>query len=252
MLYLMLPMYNEETAIVRLLENVKKSLPELKEPLRVVIVDDGSSDNSVKNVKLFARQNPELPINVIPHNCNRGLGQAMRTGIYHLAQTVADADIVFTMDADNTHMPECMPSMKHEIQAGAEIVIASRYCTGGDEVGLRMYRQILSRGASTLMAAAFRYRGVRDYSCGYRAYSGRLLKAGFAAYGESLIREDGFTCMAELLVKLYPLAKRATEVPLVLRYDLKGGASKMRILRTVWRYLFMIRQAKRDIKAVMK
>ena len=247
MLYLMLPMYNEELSIVRLLENIRNSAPKLEEPLQVVIVDDGSSDHSVQNIEEYRKKNPDMSITILPHAQNRGLGQAMRTGIYHLAQMVDDQDIVFTMDADNTHPPDCMVSMKQKIMEGAELVVASRYCTGGDEVGLKKYRQILSRGASTLMALSFNYKGIRDYSCGYRAYSGRLLKQGYATYGEQLIRENGFTCMAELLVKLYPLAKGAVEVPLVLRYDLKGGASKIRILGTIVRYFSMIRQAKRDI-----
>ena len=155
----------------------------------------------------------------------------MRTGIYSLAKIVADNDIVFTMDADNTHNPDHMIDLKNKIEEGNDVVVASRYCTGGEEKGLKLYRSILSSGASTLLKLCFNCKGIRDYTCGYRAYSGSLLKQAYATYGDDLIKENGFTCMAELLIKVHPLAKGASEVPMVLRYDLKGGASKMKIFQ---------------------
>jgi len=132
-LYLMLPMYNEETSIIALLENVNRVRKLLKDPFEVVIVDDGSKDNSVNNVKRYSSQHPDFKIKIIPHEKNMGLGQAMRTGIYYLTKTANDNDIIFTMDADNTHNPEYMPDMIEKIEEGNEIVIASRYCGGGDE-----------------------------------------------------------------------------------------------------------------------
>jgi dolichol-phosphate mannosyltransferase len=46
--------------------------------------------------------------------------------------------------------------------------------------------------------------------------------------------------MAELLLKLRPLIRSAAEVPLVLRYDLKRGKSKMKVLRTIFRYIKLL------------
>ncbi|RJP59327.1 MAG: glycosyltransferase family 2 protein [Candidatus Auribacter fodinae] len=244
MYYLMLPLYNEENAIVPLLENVEKVVPKLGAPLRVVIVDDGSADKSVERIKEYSKRKNAVSAEVIPHPKNMGLGQAMRTGIYTLAQKVNDDDIVFTMDADNTHNPEHMPSMETAVKAGHEVVVASRYCSGGEERGLKLYRSILSRGASTLLSIVFHCKGIRDYTCGYRAYSGRLLKEAYQTYGDQLITEDGFTCMAELLIKVHPLAESASEVPMVLRYDLKGGASKMKIMKTIIRYWHLIKVLK--------
>ena len=127
-----------------------------------------------------------------------------------------------------------------KINAGNDLVIASRYAPGGQEVGLSWSRHVFSGGASALLRLFFPLRGARDYTCGYRAYSGALLHRAFAAYGDDLVQERGFTCMAEVLIKMGKLGARVVEVPLVLRYDLKSGPSKMNIPRTIWRYGVLI------------
>jgi dolichol-phosphate mannosyltransferase len=83
-------------------------------------------------------------------------------------------------------------------------------------------------------------KGVRDYTCGYRAYRASTIKDAVTRYGDRLIEESGFSCMVELLLKLRRLGIRCYEVPLVLRYDQKGGVSKMRVIRTIRRYLVVM------------
>lgn len=252
MIYLLLPMYNEENAVGKLLINLEQVYPRLGVDLKVVIVDDGSSDNSIGTVRKYTQKKRSVSVQVLPHSKNMGLGQAMRTGIYHLAQVVKDDDIVMSMDADNTHNPEHMIDLLKKIREGNELVVASRYCTGGDEKGLKLYRSILSRGASLLLGCVFGCKGIRDYTCGYRAYRGRVLKEAYHIYGQQLINENGFTCMAELLIKVHPFAQGASEVPMILRYDLKGGASKMKILRTIFRYAHLIKNVKREQRQIKK
>jgi dolichol-phosphate mannosyltransferase len=75
--------------------------------------------------------------------------------------------------------------------------------------------------------------GVRDYTCGYRAYRAELLRNGFERYGEGLIERAGFACTDELLVHLATLARRIEEIPFVLRYDLKRGRSKLPLWQTM-------------------
>jgi dolichol-phosphate mannosyltransferase len=79
----------------------------------------------------------------------------------------------------------------------------------------------------------FPIRGVRDYTCGFRAYRADALRRAIARYGDGLISETGFSCMADLLLKLRTLPLEMGEVPLELRYDRRGGGSKMRVLRTI-------------------
>jgi dolichol-phosphate mannosyltransferase len=75
--------------------------------------------------------------------------------------------------------------------------------------------------------------GVRDYSCGYRAYRADLLRRAFAEMGDQFVNQSGFSCMVDILLKLNWLNAVIAEVPLILHYDYKKGASKMKVGRTV-------------------
>ena len=68
---------------------------------------------------------------------------------------------------------------------------------------------------------------------GYRAYRAGLLVRAFETYGEQFVAESGFSCMVDILLKLRKLDAIMCELPLILRYDLKYGISKMMVLRTI-------------------
>ena len=72
----------------------------------------------------------------------------------------------------------------------------------------------------------------RDYTCGYRCYRVGLLAWGKQRYGAQFLNQSGFSVMVDLLLKLRRRARRIEEVPLILRYDRKQGASKMEIIPT--------------------
>lgn len=240
MIYVLLPAYNEELALPQLLKALKDSLEASDFSYRVVVVDDGSRDATLKVAKDFAK---ELPIDIIPHGVNKGLGAAMLTGFVHICEKATSGDLAVAMDADNTHDPKLIPKMLNAIEAGADVVIASRYAPGGEEVGLNPVRKFLSRGASFLVQTFFPVRGARDFSCGYRIYRVETLRAAFDRYGSNFVTERSFVCMAEILIKLAALPAKVDEVGLVLRYDLKEGESKMKYFRTIIRYFrFLIRE----------
>jgi len=205
----------------------------------LILVNDGSRD---KTLEIAQRQSQLLPMEIVNHEQNKGLGEALKSGLARAAKISRDQDVIITMDADNTHSPDLIASMLHKLEQGHDCVIASRYVSGGEEIGLSFHRKLLSRGASALVKAFFPVPGVRDYTCGYRAYKAILIKEAFESYGNMFIQEVGFTCMVEVLLKLRKLAVSCGEVPLVLRYDYKDGASKMRVGRTIARYMALIVQ----------
>ncbi|MEM8866407.1 MAG: dolichol-phosphate mannosyltransferase, partial [Planctomycetota bacterium] len=59
-------------------------------------------------------------------------------------------------------------------------------------------------------------------------------------YGDQFVTERGFSCMVDVLLKLRRRGLVMTEAPMILRYDLKGGASKMQVLRTTMQTLSLI------------
>ncbi len=231
---LVLPSFNEERSLPPLLHRVE----DLGVVDRVLVVDDGSKD---RTAEVATTSLDHLPVQVLRHDTNHGLGTAMRTAFAALAAgPLDDDDAVIVMDADNTHDPALIPQMCQALQ-GADVVVASRYCPGGREFGLAWHRRILSRGASALLRIARPVPGVRDYSCGYRAYRLGIIRRALTGGAESLITTDGFACMAEILLRLHRLGARCTEVPLALHYERKEGPSKMKVAKTIRGYAAILR-----------
>src|SRR5690606_23946463 len=157
---------------------------------------------------------------LIQHPQNMGLGAAMRTGLKKAAH---NSDVVITLDADNSQDPELIRTMVERINEGFDVVIASRFQPGSQEIGVPPFRVFLSHLSSAGIGTLVRYPGVRNYSCGFRVYRTEALRNLIKTFGYNFIRENGFSCMFELLLNLRTLHARASEVPLVLRYDLKEG-----------------------------
>jgi dolichol-phosphate mannosyltransferase len=135
------------------------------------------------------------------------------------------------MDADNSHDPALILKMLAAADAG--VVIASRFQPGGQTIGVPARRRLLSRMASLLLSTVFPTPHVRDFTCGFRGYRAEVLQSALDAYGEALFESDGFQCMVDLLLKVRALGVQFAEVPIVLRYDLKRGSSKMPVWRTI-------------------
>ncbi|MHB1652270.1 MAG: glycosyltransferase [Desulfitobacteriaceae bacterium] len=253
MLFIVLPAYNEEQALPVLLKDIEKACAGL--PYQIVVVDDGSEDRTLEKARQFA--NASSQIRLIQHEQNKGLGRALwsgfqyvlegRTGRVDAEDTPSQEwpDVVFTMDADNTHPPSSIPLLYARIRGGDDLVIASRYAQGGRQIGLSAWRRFLSWGAGKVMHFFFPLLGVQDYSSGYRAYRLTILRDGINFYGEKLIESRNFAAMVELLLKLAPFCRSFSEVPLELHYERKQGVSKMKIWATILGYVALIIHLKR-------
>ena len=238
MIYLVLPAYNEEGDIGSLLESAEKTASGLPEELSVIVVDDGSKDNTVEVVK---KHSGSVPVKVVSHKKNLGLGQAILTGVKTVCSEASPDDIAVFMDADNTHSPEYINSMYDLIKNGSrDVVIASRYASGGKEIGVTPFRKLLSHGAAWVYGKAFSIPGLRDYTCGYRAYTISILQKSLEKYGDDFITENGFAAPGEMLLKLRRLTDKFGEVPFELHYEKKVGKSKMPKFRTVIRNLVVL------------
>jgi dolichol-phosphate mannosyltransferase len=225
-LIIALPVYNEEKSLPLLLARIRESMRDAATPYRVVAVDDGSTDRSLAIVQSFTGC---MPLCVLRHATNQGLGCAIRDALLWAAQNCSDNDFVVTLDADNSQPPECIPQMLERLKAGVDVVIASRYAPGARTLNVRCHRRIVSRLGNQAYRIRFPVRGVRDYTCGFRAYRAGILRTGFRVYGENLVRSRGFECMAEILVKLRALGAIFAEVPFTLDYGAKPSPSKMRL-----------------------
>ena len=204
-------------------------LTPLPDETRVIVVDDGSSDRTAEIVRPYCGEQ----VTLVEHERNQGLHAAVRTGMLTALERSGSDDVVIVMDADNTHDPALIPAMLAKIEEGADLVIASRFAPGGKMIGAPPIRHLYSAGARLLLTLRFPTSGVRDFTCGYRAYRAGLLKKAFEKYGDQFISVSGFACMLDILLRLHALGARIKEVPLVLRYDFKESQSKLRVFSTV-------------------
>lgn len=236
--WILLPAYNEEDSIPVMLPKIAEAMQARSLDYRVVVVNDGSSDSTLD---VLARYSGQYPVEMVRHTINRGLGETERDGFEFIAANCAPEDIVVRMDCDDTHEPEYIPALLDKLAEGYDVVNTSRFQPGGGQLGLGRYRAFISRSANLFMKIVFRIPGVRDCSCGYRAYRGAVLQDAIRIFGNNFVqlRGLGFTSTLEMLVKLHLLGCRFAEVPFVLRYDQKRSPSKMVSSITTLGYLIM-------------
>lgn len=243
-----LPAYNEAEALEPLLLSLHETLAATGLPHEIVVVDDGSSDDTAA---IASRASFSMPVRLVQHEQNQGLAGALRTGLVDAVKHAQPGDIVLTMDSDNTHPAGLIPRMLSLIHEGHDVVIGSRFQPGSRTIGVPWDRVLLSIAARLVFKLVLPIPGVRDYTCGFRAYRVEPLKAAIDHFGDRFVSETGFSCMVDVLLKLRRLRVNGGpvvmgEAPMVLRYDQKGGVSKMRVWRTVRQTLSLV--ARRRIK----
>jgi dolichol-phosphate mannosyltransferase len=238
---IVLPAYNESASLRELLDRIATVMTYAGQPFEMVVVDDGSTDDTASIADEAAAT---LPVQVLRHPHNVGLGAAIADGLRSASQRSGPDDAIVTMDADLTQDPGYIPAMIEAWRHGADVVIASRFRPGSRVHGLSPYRRFMTFGARVVMSALVPVPGVRDYSSGYRLYAAPVLQDAFASMGDGFITQTGFACMVEILVKLRDSVVIA-EVPFELRYDAKRNRSSMRVGRTVASYLRVIADARR-------
>ena len=228
--WIVLPAYDEAPGLADLLVGIDDAMFQAGLAYRVVVVDDGSRDGTLAVAEEHAQR---LPIEIVRHVQNEGLGAALRDGLMRAAELASARDVLVTMDADQSHTPQLILRMVQTLREGHDVVIASRFQPGSRVMGVPGHRRFLSRWGSVLLQLVFPIPGVRDYTCGYRAYRAGVLQEVLRLRGPALFEQTGFQCMVDILLQLRRLELICGEVPLVLRYDLKQGPSKMRVGKTI-------------------
>ena len=238
MLIVLLPAYNEEKSFPPLLEKLQTVLENLGEDYRIIVCNDGSSDKTQAMLNDYASR---LPLEVIDHKINRGLGESSRDLFERAVEIGQEGDLIIRMDCDDTHEPKYIPDIINKIKAGYDVVVASRFESGGGQKGVDGYRAVISRSANLFMKVFFPISGLKEYSCGYRGYRYEKVKEALDFYGNNFIQLKGlgFTCTLEKLVKFKLIGAKFAEIPFMHRYDQKQSSSKMVSSVTTLGYLVM-------------
>lgn len=209
---LIIPTYNEA-------ENIERLLPKLLEHprFRVLVVDDNSPDGTGALVAALAATEPRVALLARP--AKLGLGSAYLAGFRQaLAQGAA---YIFEMDADFSHDPAYLPALLNAAEAGADLVLGSRYVRGGGTTDWGLFRQLLSRGGN-LYAGLILGLPIADSTGGFRCYRRRVLET----LDLDAVRSNGYSFQIEMVYRVRQAGFRIAEVPIIFP-DRRVGKSKM-------------------------
>ncbi len=212
---MVVPTYDEAENLSVLAERLLALVP----PIDVLVVDDASPDGTADLAEEIARREPRM--HVVRRKGPRGYGGSCVDG---LAWAVGNGyGLAMLMDADLSHDPAVIPAMLERIDAGADVVIGSRYVAGG---GLEVpewgpVRTAVSRLGSAY-ARAMIGTHVRDCTSGFRCYRREILER----VGLHDLRSDGYSFQIEMLDRLTRLGAAVEEVPIVY-VDRRAGVSKI-------------------------
>ena len=235
----MVPVYNEAANLPRLLQGIDESASGLSaavagRSLHLVLVDDGSQDETVR---LAEAQAAARPLTVLKHGKNLGPGRAFATAFEWLGPLLGEEDLVMTLEGDNTSRLETGRRMLLRLGQGYDVVLASPYAYGGGFAQTSLLRLFLSHAANGLVTVAFGVRGIHTMSSFFRLYRPRILRRLQAVYGPGIVERTGFESMVEMIIKLILVGATISEVEMKLDSSARVGPSKMKILRTIRGYL---------------
>ncbi len=165
----LLPTYCEAENIGNLIGEVEKL------PLNMIItvVDDSSPDGTSKIVTKLQKKFSN--IHFISRSGKLGLGTAIVTGFKHFLSLPNPPDYIITMDSDYSHSPNDIVRLIGDAQKGNDLVIGSRYVTGGASKNWPLRRRLISRGAN-MIAAFVVGRRIKDCTSGFRCYSRKYVE----------------------------------------------------------------------------
>lgn len=155
---LIIPAYNEEENIVRVIGNLEENYPMYD----YVVINDGSGDGTAALCREHSFELIDLPVNL-------GLAGAFQTGLKYAYRHGYDYAIQF--DADGQHRPEFIASMLDKIQEGYDIVIGSRFVTEKKPKTLRMLGSNMISLATRLTTG----RKVKDPTSGMRMFNKKMI-----------------------------------------------------------------------------
>jgi dolichol-phosphate mannosyltransferase len=179
---------------------------------------------------------PKDSVHIITKPENKGPGDSFNLGFeYLLGLDISNADLIVTIEADNTSDIKILERMILNSRAGFDLVLASPYAQGGGFEETTLFRRILSFAANTVLRFCFDVK-VLTLSSFYRVYKPEILKVIKAKYG-TIIEESGFICMVEILIKAIRCKAQIIEIPMVLYSEKRKGKSKMKIIKTGFSYL---------------
>ena len=202
-LSVLIPVYNEE----RTVEEVVRRVCDFQIPKEIILVDDGSQDQSRKILSQLQEENtgakdPLNQIKVFFQPINQGKGAALKAALSHVT-----GDIVIVQDADLEYDPKDYPSLLAPIQAGqADVVYGTRFAGGGAH-RVHFFWHSMGNRVLTLLSNMLTNLNLTDMEVGYKVFRAEVLKG-------IELKSKRFGFEPEITVKLAKKGCRFYEVPI--------------------------------------
>jgi dolichol-phosphate mannosyltransferase len=229
---IVVPTYNERENIIDLAQQITLVNPRFE----VLVIDDNSPDGTGGIVQELGVQDGRIHLQSRP--AKQGLGSAYLTGFAYALKH--NFEHIVTMDADFSHDPIALEALvKSALQS--DVVIGSRYITGGRIENWPWRRRQLSRTANQLARCAIG-QGIGDWTSGYRCYRRHVVEALLTQD----IHSNGYSFLVEVLATCRQLGYRITEVPITF-CDRRLGKSKLSRIEMYKGILTLLRLAMKRV-----
>jgi dolichol-phosphate mannosyltransferase len=210
---IVVPTYNEADNIDEMLRRVRVAVPEND----VLVVDDSSPDGTARLAEAVGAELGR--IDVLHRPDKQGLGEAYRAGFSLGIERGYDSFV--QIDADLSHDPAVLPQLLATLDAGADMVIGSRYVPGGSIPHWPWFRRAISRWGNRYAGLVLGLK-VRDATSGFRAHRLHALRA----IGFETTRSKGYGFQIETAYRVWRAGGRIEEIPIEFT-DRVRGTSKM-------------------------
>ena len=215
--WVVIPTYNEAANVERIFIAASAELERLVPGgYRVLVVDDNSPDGTGTIADRLAEEHPHLE--VLHRSSKQGLGQAYLAGFDRAL--AGGAQLVVEMDADFSHDPRYLAGLL-DASDDADLVLGSRYVSGGGVRDWGLLRRLVSRGGGVYARTILRV-DVHDLTGGFKCIRREVLEAIDLAS----VSAEGYVFQIEVTYRAVLAGFRVREVPIVFP-DRTAGTSKM-------------------------
>lgn len=231
MIYIGLPVHNEQHTIGLLLWKIRALLTEQGRDFQLLVVDDASTDDTAEVLEPYGRV---LPLTVLTNETRQGYAASVERLIREAVRRsdYPKRDGVLILQGDFSEAPELIPDMVRCFEGGADVVAART------SAARTLPRSVWAArlGGSILARTLPIPDPVEDPLCGFRLYRLVALKQVLARVRdeEPLLRHDGWAANMELLLTVWPHVRRFENLDVELDYSRHSRASRLRPGRKLW------------------